>query len=133
MLKVYVDIVKRRTSLLCGRLAKKLLILFLLTEYGCYNAYGDNNCKSNTADNIYCRVVLNACVAPTTVLAPISSAKQVIPSNIDIAAAVTAEVNFFIISIIPFFFLQRLLYYISSEKASGKLYKFFQSSAKFIL
>lgn len=35
----------------------------------------------------------------------ISSAKQVIPSNIDIAAAVTAEVNFFIISIIPFFFL----------------------------
>lgn len=72
-------------------------------------------------------------LAPTTVLAPISSAKQVIPSNIDIAAAVTAEVNFFIISIIPFFFLQRLLYYISSEKASGKLYKFFQSSAKFIL
>ena len=50
------------TSLLCGRLAKKLLILFLLTEYGCYNAYGDNNCKSNTADNIYCRVELNACV-----------------------------------------------------------------------
>lgn len=49
-------------SLLCGRLAKKLLILFLLTEYGCYNAYGDNNCKCDTANNIYCRVKLNACV-----------------------------------------------------------------------
>ena len=49
-------------SLLCGRLAKKLLILFLLAEYGCYNAYGDNNCKCNTANNIYCRVKLNACV-----------------------------------------------------------------------